>query len=407
MRAEDLRPEELIRTDPVNGLPFFGSARLVVTGAGPFLSRLGQDLMERLGEHLVTMDLKAEDRGVGGDTRSGIDEASRGDGLAAGLGIPRGREHYAAEVLQDQAVLLAPEEEIGRLAHLLALRVGRYSLQPSQTVPDLRLSVRELSDARIGFLMNDGPEAIHFDLELIEDEPALLERWEPRDGTTVLLAAHTEVSEITRVPMRLGPGESALLVLSPADPLGEDQPGPKAERTSPEVVVIDVLDTPTAVGVDASYRILEGDVRVEEQPPDWHALAPRLGPWAEAGLGGLSGTVRYEFAFTVAPEYLGQPVYLDLGTVRYAARVKINGEELPPSLWPPYVLEISRHLRGGEHALAVQVTNTLANQACDDAVLAQARAMGWLNTYYDRALPMMAESLPSGLLGPVRLYIRR
>ena len=50
MRAEDLRPEELIRPDPVNGLPFFGSARLVVTGAGPFLSRLGLDLMERLGE---------------------------------------------------------------------------------------------------------------------------------------------------------------------------------------------------------------------------------------------------------------------------------------------------------------------------------------------------------------------
>jgi len=50
MRAEDLRPEELIRTEPVNGLPFFGSARLVVTGAGPFLSRLGTDLMDRLGE---------------------------------------------------------------------------------------------------------------------------------------------------------------------------------------------------------------------------------------------------------------------------------------------------------------------------------------------------------------------
>ncbi len=50
MRAEDLRPEELIRPDPVNGLPFFGSARLVVTGAGPFLSRLGLDLMERLSE---------------------------------------------------------------------------------------------------------------------------------------------------------------------------------------------------------------------------------------------------------------------------------------------------------------------------------------------------------------------
>lgn len=53
MRAEDLRPEDLIRPDPLNGLPFFGSARLVVTGAGPFLSRLGMDLQDRLGEQTL------------------------------------------------------------------------------------------------------------------------------------------------------------------------------------------------------------------------------------------------------------------------------------------------------------------------------------------------------------------
>jgi hypothetical protein len=52
------------------------------------------------------------------------------------------------------------------------------------------------------------------------------------------------------------------------------------------------------------------------------------------------------------------------------------------------------------------VSNTLANQVASDAVVAEARERGWFNAYYERALPMMAETLRSGLMGPVRLYIR-
>jgi DNA-binding NtrC family response regulator len=48
MRAADLRGLELITQDPQNKLPLFGSARLLLMGVAP-LTRLGQDLMERLG----------------------------------------------------------------------------------------------------------------------------------------------------------------------------------------------------------------------------------------------------------------------------------------------------------------------------------------------------------------------
>jgi two-component system, NtrC family, response regulator HydG len=53
MRAADLRGLELITQDPQNKLPLFGSARLLLVGVPP-LTRLGQDLMERLGP--VTAD---------------------------------------------------------------------------------------------------------------------------------------------------------------------------------------------------------------------------------------------------------------------------------------------------------------------------------------------------------------
>ncbi len=48
MRAADLRGLELITQDPQNKLPLFGSARLFLVGVPP-LTRLGQDIMERLG----------------------------------------------------------------------------------------------------------------------------------------------------------------------------------------------------------------------------------------------------------------------------------------------------------------------------------------------------------------------
>jgi hypothetical protein len=54
----------------------------------------------------------------------------------------------------------------------------------------------------------------------------------------------------------------------------------------------------------------------------------------------------------------------------------------------------------------VVVTNTLGNQVAAPATVAEARGSGWFNGYYERALPMMEETLRSGLMGPVRLCVK-
>ena len=56
-------------------------------------------------------------------------------------------------------------------------------------------------------------------------------------------------------------------------------------------------------------------------------------------------------------------------------------------------------------SLRVSVGNTLANQACEQTVIDEARERGWCNAYLERAMPMMREELRSGLVGPVRVMV--
>ncbi len=338
--------------------------------------------------------------------------ADSGEGRAEGpvdaLRAGRGWEQSSNAAFQSQAVVVASATEIEWVAGLLARRAGHYNFQTAEEAPGLRMCVRQQGDLQIGFLMNEGDGALKFELEFVESEPSVLERWMPEDGSRRLLAVHREVSEITRVPMSLASGESALLVLSP---LGDADAalvsGAHGPRKAPEPVVIDVLESPLSARVESEYRIIDGDVSIGRGDEAGRAVSPQLGPWDELGLVDFSGSVAYEFTFFVAEEYLSGEIFLDLGDVRYGALVKLNESAPRPCLWSPFVMEVSGTLKRGENSLTVLVTNTLANQAVREEVVSEAREMGWFNTYYERALPMMQETLQSGLIGPVRLYVER
>jgi hypothetical protein len=58
----------------------------------------------------------------------------------------------------------------------------------------------------------------------------------------------------------------------------------------------------------------------------------------------------------------GRRVLLDLGEVRDVARVSVNGKELAPLVWAPFVTDVTGLLRPGHNLLAVRVANTLSNE---------------------------------------------
>jgi hypothetical protein len=131
--------------------------------------------------------------------------------------------------------------------------------------------------------------------------------------------------------------------------------------------------TPIALDGDWHLQIDAGNGASADRPlGSWSDLAPTH-----------SGSATYSRSFQLTSAQLaGREWTLDLGDVREAAEVTINGRALPqPLLWAPYVADIGHLLRAGTNEIAVRVTNTGANSHGD------VRA--------------------SGLLGPVRLLPQR
>jgi hypothetical protein len=100
-----------------------------------------------------------------------------------------------------------------------------------------------------------------------------------------------------------------------------------------------------------------------------------------------------------------QLVWLELGDVRYAARVWVNGKLAGDAWQKPFRIEISRWLRVGRNDLKIEVANLLIN-----ALLGQHPPdyTQLIATYGDRFpypqdWKMNPEPWAAGLLGPVRL----
>jgi hypothetical protein len=130
-----------------------------------------------------------------------------------------------------------------------------------------------------------------------------------------------------------------------------------------------------------------------------------LRSWSDLGLPGFYGAATYRTQFAAPPVPAGAPVWLDLGEVRYAAVVRVNGRELERKAWGPFRWNITSALTKGTNVLEVEIANTRANElAGNDARFQEIEGKGWLrNSYIKMYLPFDREMIPSGLLGPVTL----
>ena len=156
------------------------------------------------------------------------------------------------------------------------------------------------------------------------------------------------------------------------DPRGRVSHEPR-ERL-PEVDTVASLDGPWTVRFDAAVQpVMEFPVT----PPAAFAAGVErpLEDWKAWGLGKFSGLLDYAKTVTVAAPT--PDILLDLGEVRHAAEVWVNGRSCGARLWGPHVFEVGPALRTGANEVRVRVANLINN------------------TY--------GEPVASGLLGPVRL----
>lgn len=217
------------------------------------------------------------------------------------------------------------------------------------------------------------------------------ELWDAVTGRTRCLSeSATTADGRTRVALRFEPRQSFFVVFrTPAriasHPVGKDFPDlkPLAQITGPWEV---------------SFN------------PEWggpeRATFETLVDWTkrpESGIRYYSGKATYRKVFDLPDAAIPSPqsaVFLDLGTVKNIAAVRLNGTNCGTVWTAPWRVEISNAVRPTGNALEIEVINLWPNRLIGDAGLPADKRRTMTNvTGFHADTPL----LPSGLLGPVRV----
>ena len=88
----------------------------------------------------------------------------------------------------------------------------------------------------------------------------------------------------------------------------------------------------------------------------------RLGDWCEQGYPFFAGTMLYRAQATLSPAESGERLVFGLDEWDgAAARVHVNGHAVGPLAWPPYEVDVTKHMVTGKNDLAVEVFTSLRN----------------------------------------------
>ena len=126
----------------------------------------------------------------------------------------------------------------------------------------------------------------------------------------------------------------------------------------------------------------------------------------EEGIRLYSGTAIYRKTFTLTGEPSSRaPFYLSLGSVKYTARVKLNGKDMGIVWTAPWRLEITSALKAGANELEIEVINLWPNRRIGDASLPVEKRYTQSNVTFSPISPANPPErsglYTSGLLGPV------
>jgi len=252
------------------------------------------------------------------------------------------------------------------------------------------------------------------------------EIWEPLSGEIKSLSYWKEENDYTIISLSLEPDESKVIVLAP------DESGPRIisgnigeiERIYFENDKIKVKGYTRDMGrqevmvvyQDRIYQwkgqitnplaslYLNGEWQLEKKDGE-RIKVTTLKPWNELGWPEYSGEVSYTLQFVLPEEYIDKVLILNLGKVRYAAKIEVNGEFMGARAWGPFKFNVTGKLYSGQNQLVVKVTNTNANEVMGNSFrLKELENSGLLmGSYFGIYSKFDKEQVPSGLIGPVRI----
>jgi hypothetical protein len=264
------------------------------------------------------------------------------------------------------------------------------SADGGQMTRDLDYIHRTAGDSEIYFVINRSTNTLDLNcaFRVAGKAPEL---WNAVTGEHAPAAAYTETGQRTFVPLRFPPCGSWFVVFR------EPAAAHPARADANEVKLKALADI-------AGRWTVHFDPRWGgPEAADFDSLAS----WTERpepGIKYYSGTATYEKSFVVpvAPDSTGRrPLFLDLGDVRELAEVKVNGESCGIVWCPPWRVDVTGAVKTGENKLEVKVVNFWPNRIIGDQSLPPDRRFTRTNI---RKLTAQVPLMPSGLLGPVRLF---
>ena len=192
----------------------------------------------------------------------------------------------------------------------------------------------------------------------------------------------------TTVPLHFEPWGTVFVVFR--------QPVKARSRTLPKVV-------------ETQLATVDGSWRVSFQPGRGAPLSvtlDKLASWSvnpEKGVKYFSGTGTYAKTIQAPAQWFkpGAKLWIDLGDVKNLAEVTVNGRSLGIVWHAPYRVDASSVLKTGTNEIAIKVTNAWVNRLIGDQ-----QPDATMKYTFTIVKPYKADSplLPSGLLGPVRIY---
>jgi hypothetical protein len=266
--------------------------------------------------------------------------------------------------------------------------IGSYGCAPWGDVlptPKLAWIHRSTSGGEIYFVSNqvNTPLSLACTFRVSDRQPEL---WDPVTGSLRALPHFQNEQGKTRVSLSFAPREGYFIVFR--HPIAPDQQN--GGENFPAFHSVATLREPWDVSFDPAWGGPDKPVRFDTLQ-DWIARP-------EQGIRAYSGVATYRTTFQ-APDQKGGPLFLDLGNVSCAARVRLNGKDLGPVWCAPYRTEIDQAIHAGTNQLEIEVANLWSNRMLADSKLPPEKQLTHTN------LPTLHQDqpIPSGLLGPVTL----
>ncbi len=243
------------------------------------------------------------------------------------------------------------------------LEKGWYDFKISPVMPDLRFYHYCFPDGEVYLFVNENTgKSLDGEITFRQIKPQL--------GYDPISGQWTDFAADARFPLHLTPSQSCLLFRG-LDKL------PETVSFSNPVEITGEIPGP---------NIWEISTATAEEYPDF-TLFQSAAPAGNLALPGslpfFSGTIRYKARIEVPS---GKVVrLLDLGEAYETAEVAIDGKPCGIRICPPYQFAVE--LKSGSHELQIDITNTLAKK------------------YGTGIFDAGSLQDPSGLIGPVRLFV--